>query len=102
MLVVAGTITFEPANHQAVVDVAIATAESSRAEEGCVSYEFFADLTSPGRLLVFEEWEEERHLLAHFKTSHFADFHRVLQESGPKSRNVRRYYISRSEPNRTS
>ena len=102
MLVVAGTITFDPANHQDMVDAAVATALASRTEEGCVSYEFFADVSQPGRLLVFEEWEEERHLLAHFKTSHFADFHSVLQASGPRSRDVNRYYVSRREPNRTS
>ena len=102
MLVVAGTITFNPSNHQDVVDAALAAAEASRDETGCISYEFFADLSEPGRMLVFEEWEEEEHLLAHFKTSHFADFHAVLQQSGPRSRNVNRYYVSKREPNRTS
>jgi quinol monooxygenase YgiN len=102
MLVVAGAITFDPEHHQAVADAAIAAGMASRAEEGCVSYEFFADLSQPGRLLVFEEWDEERHLLAHFKTSHFAEFHAVLAASGPTSRDVNRYYVSKREPNRTS
>lgn len=102
MLVVAGTITFDPPHHEAVASAATKVAEASRLEEGCISYEFFADLTQPGRLLVFEEWEEEHHLVTHFETTHFADFHRVLEASGLKGRNIRRYHVSRSEPNRTS
>jgi len=58
MVVVAGTITFDPARHQAMIAAARRVEERTRAEDGCISYEFFADLTEPGRLHLFEEWED--------------------------------------------
>lgn len=102
MLVVAGTITFDPSHHEAVVDAARRVAEMTRLEAGCTSYEFFGDLSQRGRLLVFEEWDEEAQLLEHLETDHVAEFYAVLQSSDIQSRDIRRYHVSRSEPNRPS
>ncbi|MGI9586533.1 MAG: putative quinol monooxygenase [Acidimicrobiia bacterium] len=102
MLVVAGTITFDPAHHETVVDAARIVAESTRLESGCSSYEFFSDLTLRGRLLVFEEWEGETQLLNHLESDHVAQFGAVLRASGMKSRDITRYHVSTSEPNRPS
>ncbi|MEE8332175.1 MAG: antibiotic biosynthesis monooxygenase [Acidimicrobiia bacterium] len=53
MIIVA--ITFDAANQEVVVAAAQNVAAATRAEDGCISYEFFADLTEPGRLHLFEE-----------------------------------------------
>ena len=37
-------------------------AEITRTENGCISYEFFADINRRGRMLLFEEWESEEAL----------------------------------------
>lgn len=100
MLIVSGTITFDPANQDQMVAAAGTVAEATRAESGCISYEFFADLTTPGRLHLFEEWEDEDSLLAHFETDHLAAFYQVMQASGLESRNINRYYVSSWGPNR--
>ena len=100
MIVVAGTITYDPTHQQDVIAGALRVAEATRTEEGCRSYEFFADLARPGRLLVFEEWEEESHLVAHLETQHLADFGVVLQSAGLQSRDINRYYVSGVVPNR--
>jgi quinol monooxygenase YgiN len=100
MLVVAGTITYDPTNQQNVVAAAVRVAESTRLEEGCLSYEFFADLTMLGRIHVFEEWEQEHHLIAHLETSHLAEFSAVLQSAGMRDRNINRYYVSGAVQNR--
>lgn len=102
MIVVAGTITFDPAHHEEMVAAAQRVSEPTRAEEGCISYEFFADLTEPGRMHLFEEWEEEHHLLAHFETPHLAELYASLQAAGVSSRNITRYYIASHGPNRPS
>lgn len=100
MLVVAGTITFDPAHQQDVIEAARRVADFTRREAGCVSYEFFADLTAPGRLHVFEEWEEEHHLIAHLETAHYVEFSGVLQSAGLRSRDIKRYHVSSVAPNR--
>jgi len=100
MLIVAGTITFDPGHQQEMIDAARAVAVETRKESGCMSYEFFSDLTTPGRLHLFEEWEDEASLLAHFETPHLAAFYAILQASGLASRDVNRYYVSSYGPNR--
>ncbi len=102
MLVVAGTITFDPARQAEMIAATRRVSEATRAEEGCLSYEFFADLTEAGRLHLFEEWEEERHLLAHFETPHLAEFYQELQASNVTSRDITRYHVSSHGPNRPS
>ena len=100
MLIVAGTITFEAEHQDRMVVAARVVAEATRAENGCISYEFFSDLTEPGRFLLFEEWETEQDLLAHFETEHLAAFYQVMTSSGLGERKINRYYVSSHGPNR--
>lgn len=100
MLIVAGTITFDPAHHEAMLTAAKQVTEATRTEDGCISYEFFADLEGQGRWHLFEEWEEEHHLLAHFETPHYEEFSRQLQAVGVLSRQITRYHVSSHGPNR--
>ena len=99
MIVVAGTVTFDPSHQESVIEGATRVADSTRLEDGCLSYEFFADLEGPGRLHVFEEWEEEHHLIAHLETPHLADFRVVLQSAGLQTRDINRYFVSGVVPN---
>jgi len=99
MLVVAGTITFDPAHQEAMIAAARVVTEATRAEAGCISYEFFADITEAGRLQLFEEWEEEHQLLAHFETPHLKEFYRELQAADVRSRDITRYHIASHRPN---
>lgn len=100
MLIVAGAITFDPAHQDRMVEAAKVVAAETRKESGCISYEFFADLTTPGRFHLFEEWEDEASLLAHFETAHLAAFYEVMQASGLESRTINRYHVSSWGPNR--
>lgn len=100
MLVVAGTITFDPANQERMVEAATTVAAATRDESGCISYEFYADLNRAGRFHLFEEWEDEASLLAHFETDHLAAFYEVMKSSGLETRDINRYYISSHGPNR--
>lgn len=102
MLIVAGTITFDPANQASMIEATNVVSAATRNEAGCISYEFTADLNREGRFHLFEEWEDEASLLAHFETPHLATFYAVLQESGLETRDINRYYISSYGPNRPS
>ena len=100
MLVVAGTLSFDPARQEDVVEAARRATDLTREEEGCLSYELFADLSGPGRLHVFEEWEEERHWRAHLETDHFKEWAGFLQSCGLRARDISRYYVSSVVANR--
>ena len=100
MLVVAGTITFNPTHQDQMAEAAQVVVAATRSEAGCISYEFFADLTTRGRFHLFEEWEDEASLLAHFETPHLAAFYEVMQASGLEARDITRYYVASHGPNR--
>ncbi len=46
----------------------------SRAEPGCISYEYFSDVNDPDRVVFVEEWESYEALQLHFATPHFVGF----------------------------
>lgn len=48
--------------------------EPTRAEPGCLKYDFFVSTEDPHKFIFVEYWESEAHLQAHFETPHFKVF----------------------------
>ncbi len=94
MIVVSGTLTFDPADHDRVLPVAQAVAAGTRAESGCLAYTVWVDPTVKGRYHVFEEWVDAAALLAHESTPHVAEFLRALGELRVRSIELSRYEVS--------
>ncbi|HNN56063.1 MAG: antibiotic biosynthesis monooxygenase [Novosphingobium sp.] len=46
--------------------------EATRAEAGCIEYNYAEDVLDPGLIRVSEVWESSAHLAAHLKTAHMA------------------------------
>jgi len=46
--------------------------EATRAEPGCIEYNYAEDVIDPGLIRVSEVWETREHLAAHLKTTHMA------------------------------
>ena len=68
-------------------------AAASRLETGCVSYEFYAALTNPCKLLLFQEWESVGALQDHFETDHMEMFLTHLPEILAGEIVTRRYEV---------
>ena len=98
MLVIAGHIRLDPAKREAAVAAARAVTEATRREAGCISYGFSADLSDPGLFYVFEEWESQAALDAHFKTPHMADFQRAMGGFGIRGVKIQRYEVASVKP----
>jgi quinol monooxygenase YgiN len=94
MLVVAGTIVIDPAKRLE----AEAAFEKMRAatlkEPGCITYQAYFDRTDPGIIFMFEKWENEEALTAHFSTPHMADFGGAMGTFGVKATDVRKLEVS--------
>jgi quinol monooxygenase YgiN len=84
-------------NRDAVLEQFAICAAASRDEEGCLGYVASADPAEPGRVVVFERWESEAHLAAHFGTPHIAVFRDAVAGYPRGERDVRRFFISHSE-----
>src|SRR3954464_13146966 len=89
-------------NRDAVLEHFAVCAAASREEEGCLDYVASADPGDPTRLVVFERWDSEEHLAAHFATPHIAEFRRAVADYPRGDRDIRRYFVARSEQFRSS
>ena len=74
MIIIAGKIQVRPERRDEAARAALAMVEATRREPGCVSYAFYGDLVDPGTFFLFEEWESDAALAAHFQTEHMARF----------------------------
>ncbi len=98
MLVVAGTLDFDPVHREAALAAAIAMQHATRAEAGCLAYSFSADLEDPGRLHVAEKWTSQEALDAHFAAPHKGEFGKAAAAAGIKNGRVLKYEETSEAP----
>lgn len=100
MIVVAGYLDFATqAARDGVLAEGAALQVATRTEEyGCEAYCLSADPTLETRVLVYELWQDEASLAAHFEHAYFqemrAAFHRFPRTGG----DVKKYRCDLSEP----
>jgi quinol monooxygenase YgiN len=91
MLIVAGKIRLDPARRKVAISSSLEVMTATRAEPGCISYTFSADLADAGVFHIFEEWESQEALDAHFKTPHMATFQAAMGGFGIQEMSVQKY-----------
>jgi quinol monooxygenase YgiN len=72
--------------------------EASRAEDGCIEYNYSEDLIEPGLIRVSEVWESREHLAAHFKAPHMQRWIEERVGLGLSGRQVTGFAAERGEP----
>ncbi|SMO41011.1 putative quinol monooxygenase [Ruegeria faecimaris] len=82
MLIVTGTIEITPEGAEAARKAAQEMVAETVKEAGCTVYEFSQILGHANRFRVYEEWESQAALEAHFATPHMATFQAVLGKVG--------------------
>lgn len=95
---VAGRITVKPERREEAIRLALEVAVATRAEAGCRSYRFYADLEDPAVFFVFEEWRDAAALEAHFKTPHLVRFLEQVSGVTAAPPEITRYEIASSAP----
>lgn len=93
MIIVHGTFPVKPELRAEALELMRKMAIASRAEMGCISYEFYIGLSDPNTLLLFQEWESVDALQGHFDTEHMEDFLKVLPEVLDGEVSTRRYEV---------
>jgi quinol monooxygenase YgiN len=94
MLVIAGTVKVKPEIRAEAVQAALRMAKASAAEPGCIAYRFSADLEDANTFLIFEQWESEAALTAHFQTPHMAEFNAAIGRFLAAAPAVHRYDVA--------
>ena len=98
MLVIAGSISIDPAKRAPAIAAALEMMSATHEEKGCISYTFSADLSDPGEFRIFEEWESQQALDAHLKSPHMAKFQAAMGGFGVRGMKVQRYEIASVGP----
>jgi len=98
MIVIAGKVAVRPERRDEAVRSALAMAEATRKEDGCITYQFSGDLADTNSIFIFEEWENDEALARHFQTEHMRLFREQLPRllAGPST--VKRYVVQSVSP----
>lgn len=98
MIVIAGTLSFDPAKKEIAAQAARALMEATRKEAGCISYGFTASLEDEGTFHIFEEWKTQADLDAHGKAPHMKAFGQVVPTIGVRGMKIQKYEVSSVGP----
>ena len=98
MIVIAGHVALDPGQREKAEAAAREMMSETRKEPGCISYTFSADLEAAGRFRIFEEWESDEALRAHFASPHMARFQKAVGGLGVREMKVQRYEVSKVGP----
>ena len=93
MIIVHGTIPVLPDHRERALELARSMIEATRAEAGCISYDFYVGLSDPNTLMLFQEWENMEALMGHFQTDHMEEFLRELPKVVSGEITTRRYAV---------
>jgi quinol monooxygenase YgiN len=94
MLVVAGTIVIDPAKRDAATAAFDKMRTATLREPGCLAYQAYFDRTDSGLLFLFEQWQSEEALAAHFATPHMAELGGAMGDFGVRSADVKKYAVT--------
>jgi quinol monooxygenase YgiN len=98
MLIIAGTITIDPARRNEGLAFAQNVMVETRKEDGCQNYVFSADPVRPDTIMVYELWDSEEQLAPHFETPHLTAFQAGLGNLGVTGIDLKKYQIASSDP----
>ena len=98
MLVIAGHVCIDPEKRSEASAAASEVMIATREERGCISYTFSADLGDESLFHIFEEWESQEALDAHFQTPHMAIFQEKLGALGVNEMKIQKYAVASVGP----
>jgi quinol monooxygenase YgiN len=91
MIIIAGTFDFDPADRDAFLAATEPLMRASLAENGCHAYSFSADRLDPGRVNLYELWDDDASLERHRETEHYRGFGQNMANSNRKGMNIRQF-----------
>ncbi len=97
-LIVAGTISIDPAKADAFREAAAAVMEGTRKEAGNHAYVLAIDPIDPATVNVYEKWESEEALAVHMGEPHFQAFGAAMGNFGITGVSMLKYQIASEGP----
>ena len=94
MVVIAGTVRIRSEHRPEAIERAQSVSIASEREPGCRTYRISADLRDPDLFHVFEVWDDEAALAAHFQTQHLREFQNHLPRLMAGEMKIIQYEVS--------
>ena len=98
MIIVSGTVEFDPAQRDAALRAASALFAATRAQPGCLDYVWCADPSSQSRVYVYERWRDTGSLASHLAGPCYRGMIEVLGRNGLRGADVAKHRVEKSEP----
>ena len=74
MKIITVSFTAKLEKRKEVMELCLSMIEPSRAEEGCISYNFYQDMTDSNKFFFFEEWKDQQAIDSHSTSAHYLNF----------------------------
>ena len=97
-IVISAQIDLDPARREAALKSARQWIDGALSQPGCIHYDWSADLDNPARVNVFEEWESEDSLAAHFAGPQYAGMLGHVGQFGLTNAVSRKYRVDAEGP----
>jgi quinol monooxygenase YgiN len=98
MLIIAGSIRTEPGHRDAFLTAVKPMVAATHTEDGNREYVFSPDPDDEDRILLFELWDDQAALDAHFASEHMASFQASMTGIAVAGMEVQKYTISAVGP----
>lgn len=98
MIVVVGQFRLPSERMEEARPVMRRVMEATRAEQGCIEYNYAEDVLDPGLIRVSEVWESRAQLAAHMQTAHMASWQKERAELGLTGRAITVYEAGEGTP----
>jgi quinol monooxygenase YgiN len=97
-VIVIGQFRFPPENMEGARPAMRKVMLATRAENGCVAYNYAEDVIDPGLIRVSEVWETREQLAAHLQTAHMAVWAEKRAALGLSGRDIAVYQADGGTP----
>ena len=97
-IIISGTVDVDPDQREAALEAGRPLIEGALTEPGCLDYDWCPDPLIPGRIRVFERWEDEASLASHFTTRWYLDMRETIAAHGIRGADVLKYRVDLAEP----
>ncbi len=95
---ITGWLDVEPDKLEAALVAGLPHVKATRAQKGCLDYNWSADPLTPGRIYVYERWETHEDLALHFKGPHYLAMRDTIGAHGMVASDVAKFRIDLMEP----
>ena len=97
-IIIAGTVEIDPEKREAALTAGRELEAATRRQAGCLDYVWTVDGLSPSTIYVYERWESEAALAAHFAGPNYNGMRAILGSFGLRGANVAKFRVDVTEP----